>query len=77
MDQAKERHQEEVPEFDSFRRIKINLLPRRETKHLYHTPHVDFDQPHWTIIYYVNDSDGPTIFFKQKYDGHKQKLELK
>jgi|TARA_B100001996_G_scaffold263530_1_gene205549 hypothetical protein len=67
----------EMPEFDSFRRIKINLLPRRETKHLYHTPHVDFDQPHWTIIYYVNDSDGPTIFFKQKYDGHKQKLELK
>ena len=63
-------------EFDMFRRIKINLLMRRETKHLYHTPHVDFDRPHWTVIYYVNDSDGATYFFKQKYNGTRQKLEI-
>ena len=63
-------------EFGQFRRIKINLLTRKETKHLYHTPHVDFDQPHWTILYYVNDSDGATYFFKNKYDGTSQKLEI-
>ncbi|BCU96710.1 MAG: hypothetical protein CM15mV13_1540 [uncultured marine virus] len=51
-------------EFGQFRRIKINLLTRKETKHLYHTPHVDFDQPHWTILYYVNDSDGATYFLR-------------
>ena len=65
-----------MPEFSDFRRIKINLAPKRESNTLYHTPHVDFDQPHWTIIYYVNDSDGPTFFFKQRYDGTKQKLQI-
>ena len=54
----------------------MNLLTRKETKHLYHTPHVDFDRPHWTLIYYVNDSDGGTYFFKQKYNGTRQKLEI-
>ena len=63
-------------EFNKLRRIKMNLLTRKETKHLYHTPHVDFDRPHWTLIYYVNDSYGGTYFFKQKYNGTRQKLEI-
>ena len=30
-----------------------------------HRPHVDLpDQPHHSLIYYVNDSDGPTNIFK-------------
>ncbi len=66
----------DIPEFESFRRIKMNLLTKKESKHLYHTPHVDFELPHWTMIYYVNDSDGPTYFFKQKYNGERQKLEI-
>jgi hypothetical protein len=29
-----------------------------------HFPHVDFDYPHKTLLYYVNDSDGDTVFYK-------------
>ena len=27
-------------------------------------PHMDFKSPHWVCLYYVNDSDGDTVFFK-------------
>ena len=38
-------------------------------KEFIHDPHIDFDFPHIASIYYVNDSDGDTIFYNQKtYD---------
>lgn len=39
-------------------------LPNGDTRH--NTPHVDDDKPHWVFLYYVNDSDGDTVFFKRK-----------
>jgi ectoine hydroxylase-related dioxygenase (phytanoyl-CoA dioxygenase family) len=36
-----------------------------------HYPHVDADKDHLVFLYYVNDSDGDTIFFNEKYDGSK------
>jgi|TARA_B100002019_G_scaffold16250_1_gene12789 hypothetical protein len=67
----------ELGSFENFRRIKINLLTKKESKHMYHTPHVDYDYPHKTLLYYVNDSDGPTYFFNEKYDGTRKKLTIK
>lgn len=32
-------------------------------------PHVDAPFPHHVMIYYCNDSDGPTILYNQKYTG--------
>tara|TARA_B100000131_G_scaffold213203_1_gene204965 strand:- start:716 stop:1276 length:561 start_codon:yes stop_codon:yes gene_type:complete len=43
-------------------------------------PHVDFEYPHITTIFYVNDSDGNTIIYNQKYndrDKYDQKLTVK
>lgn len=34
---------------------------------LRHSPHVDFKFPHYSAIFYVNDSDGETVFFNQKW----------
>jgi hypothetical protein len=34
----------------------------------YLTPHVDQQAPHWTMIYYVNDCDGPTHFYEDFFD---------
>jgi 2OG-Fe(II) oxygenase superfamily len=30
-----------------------------------HAPHVDWDNFHMTALYYVNDADGETIFYKE------------
>ena len=43
-------------------RIKINLFPNRN-KLEPNLPHVDFDAPHWVMLYYPFDSDGDTIFY--------------
>jgi len=34
----------------------------------YNVPHVDDMNEHMTLIYYVNDSDGDTVFFEECYD---------
>ncbi len=58
-------------------RIKTNLVFKRvDNSEKYHTPHVDNEQNHYTLLYYVNDSDGPTYLFNNKYNGTKQNLNL-
>lgn len=47
-------------------RMKSNLL--LSTKNSVNPPHLDFDLSHMVMIYYVNDSDGPTVFFKKDKD---------
>jgi hypothetical protein len=37
-----------------------------------HPPHIDLQFPHWVCLYYVNDSDGDTVFYKDD-----QKTEVK
>lgn len=46
-------------------RVKANLQLRdgNFTKEHYNTIHCDNDGPHWAMIYYVNDTDGDTLFF--------------
>jgi hypothetical protein len=58
-------------------RIKTNLVFKRvDNSEKYHTPHIDNEQNHYTLLYYVNNSDGPTYLFDNKYDGTKQNLNL-
>lgn len=56
-----------------FQRIKANLLwPNAHRKNLdsYHRPHADHGrQDAKTLIYYVNDSDGDTVIFKNRWTG--------
>lgn len=56
-------------------RIKIGLHTAQQT---YNTndPHVDnIVFPHYVILYYVNDSDGDTIFYDQEYDGYGERID--
>jgi hypothetical protein len=57
----------------TFIRIKANLLwpdQRFKNTDLYHIPHVDHGRDDAkTLIYYVNDSDGDTIIFKNRWNG--------
>jgi hypothetical protein len=48
-------------------RSKANLSTRVSTdsNSVFNTPHVDYLNSHWVVIYYVNDSDGSTAIFNE------------
>ena len=46
-------------------RTKVNLYFKSDNNS-HHTPHIDFEQPHWVFLYFLNDSDGETVFFENK-----------
>jgi len=53
-------------------RIRVGLLLPSAEPIGHNTPHVDFLWPHKTACFYVNDSDGDTVVYKQnlKEIGH-------
>lgn len=55
---------------NSIERIRGVLAPRDVFPGKYNVPHVDMHSPHKTLIYYVNDSDGGTILFKEHHSGN-------
>ena len=48
-------------------RIRVGLTTRTPYP-VVHSPPVDWDDSHMTALYYVNDSDGDTVFYKEKRD---------
>ena len=52
----------DTTEYDLFR-IKGGLLLPTGTG--YNMPHIDMNRPHTTALYYVNTSDGETVFFDE------------
>lgn len=63
-------------EFRSFVRGKCNLVTRpdnltipSEKPDVYMYPHVDFPYDHKVFLYYINDSEGDTVFFDKNEDG--------
>lgn len=57
-------------EINNFLRIKINLqVPvKGNTPKNYNGAHIDRFEPHQTLIYYLNDSDGDTVIFDKLYN---------
>jgi len=51
--------------FNALLRIRVGLFTRTPGETSHHNPHVDFTQPHFTAVYYVNDSDGDTVVFNE------------
>ena len=43
-------------------RIRAGMFLRSSSKQV-HTPHIDYDVPHLSMLYYLIDSDGPTYFY--------------
>ena len=48
-------------------RIRIGLLTY-VGRQVINDPHVDFEKEHYTGLLYLNDSDGDTFIYNQKYD---------
>ena len=53
--------------FTKLLRIRLGLYPRTMIEADHH-PHVDFYQPHYNALYYVNDADGDTILFNETFE---------
>jgi hypothetical protein len=59
---------------DNIFRIKSNIIVgNTKDENGYHFPHVDSISPHYVFLYYVNNSDGDTIFFNEFFNGQKIK----
>jgi hypothetical protein len=58
-------------------RIKINkTLPHHiDENEEYRLLHIDQAEPHITIIYYINDSDGDTLIFNDKNNQHLKNIK--
>ena len=52
---------------DEFKRVRI-ILNTTADKNYVNMPHVDWDYPHRTALLYLNDSDGSTILYEEKYE---------
>lgn len=50
-------------------RVKYNILTKSahstKEEHCFNNPHVDSSADHYVLIYYINDSDGPTYIFEE------------
>jgi hypothetical protein len=49
---------------------KLNLLTNLhnlKSNNLYNVPHIDVSLPHLSILLYLNNSDGDTTFFNERY----------
>jgi len=50
-------------EYNKISRIRMGLHTKISNESKTFTPHTDSHKPHFVIIYYVNDSDGDTVFY--------------
>ena len=64
-------------------RMKSNILPNQKKGlfgHIHHTPHIDcVESDRFTnisCIYYVNDSDGPTVLYNEYLADNPKKLTV-
>jgi len=48
-------------------RIRIGLVTTTPDS-ITHDPHIDYDSPHKTGLLYLNDTNGETLIYKEKYD---------
>lgn len=62
-------------DFRDVYRVRLGCLLPDKLDH--HCPHVDFEDEHVTALYYVNKSDGDTIFFSHEMSIFQPRCQLR
>jgi len=57
-------------------RIRIRMTTKVSNESIKNYPHVDGKDPHKVLIYYVNDSDGDTFFYKRNKNNLEETLRI-
>ena len=65
-------------------RLRCGMFMKNDQNYV-HPPHIDYDFPHMVAVYYLNETDGDTIIYKEKFqnesmnalDYYEMKLEGK
>ena len=59
-------------------RVRCGMKTHKKdfTDQNYNIPHVDFPFQHWSMVYYVNNTDGDTWMFDQIYTGDPEPTEF-
>tara|TARA_A200000113_G_scaffold193953_1_gene183777 strand:- start:9209 stop:9790 length:582 start_codon:yes stop_codon:yes gene_type:complete len=65
-------------ELDQLLRMRLGFLLNTKymmphVRYQYNTPHVDFEQDHYTACYYINECDGETVVFHETEEAEKYK----
>ncbi len=47
-------------------RLRCGMIMNSDTN-IVHNPHIDYEIPHMVAVYYLNETDGDTILYKEKY----------
>lgn len=56
-------------------RAKANLTTQ-DSRNIYPAPHIDHFFDHFVFLYYVNDSDGDTIIYNEKWENPHEEVTL-
>lgn len=61
-----------------FIRIRLSMKVYKQgfTINNYNLPHIDYNFPHKTAIFYLNNSDGPTWIFNERFNGQEEPTEF-
>lgn len=51
-------------------RVRVDMTVFNPLNHI-HQPHIDLNVPHYASVYYVNDSDGDTVLYNERYNGNE------
>lgn len=54
----------------NFTRLRVSMHQNTIGSPKHNNPHTDFEDDHYSAIYYLNDSDGDTYLFKEYDDPH-------
>lgn len=58
--------------FNKLRRIRIGLIPICPINNV-NPPHIDMESPHRVALWYLNESDGDTVLYNERYDLNYEK----